>query len=304
MYWHPKEKNWITHLEIATGNTPDISMFRFHFWEPVWYFEPTKSPLDNWKKGRFLGFAETTGDLMTYWIETEGEPKPKVLARSGVRTRRNIEGLDPVVCDEETSEDLPPEPLNLPLPKSPEHLVWMDKDSGENEITLVEDNKMLECTVDDDGNDDFFQTIVGHEIRDGELYLQVNYNNENKIQKWTVPFKWIKNDVPIEVAHYIKNHVSEAKRRGAYSNWANRILQTEKSHLHRVLKSHGINDDMVSTIRRHSKNSQKRNRPDEIKFGYRIPKSVKSALLLDKENGNSLWREVIDKEMKDMDDYD
>ena len=144
-----KNKNWRTPLEISTGHTPDISMFRFHFWEPIWFFETTKSPFDNWRKWRFLGFAESTGDLMTYWIEKEDEDKPQMLVWSGIRTRRNIN-------DKVSDND-------------------MNTDNGED--------KSLNNDIDEDGNDDFnFQSIMGHEIRDGFLYFQVQYNNECGIQ--------------------------------------------------------------------------------------------------------------------------
>ena len=75
-------------MEISSGHTPDISKFRFHIWEPVWYFEPTKSPIDSWKKGRWLGFAHSTGDVMKYYVETaETGRKPQVLMRSSVISR-------------------------------------------------------------------------------------------------------------------------------------------------------------------------------------------------------------------------
>ena len=35
-----RSKEWIPPMEIRTGQTPDISKFRFNFWEPIWYFEP------------------------------------------------------------------------------------------------------------------------------------------------------------------------------------------------------------------------------------------------------------------------
>ena len=40
------------------------------------------------------------------------------------------------------------------------------------------------------------------------------------------------------------------------------------------------------------------------KFGVRVPNSVKEALELDKENGNTLWFEAIETELKQICDYD
>ena len=82
--------NWRTPLEVSTGNTPDISAFRFHVWEPIWYFDPNiKQPESNLKKGRWLGFAWQAGDALTYYIETEKEKgRNMYLIRSVIHTRR------------------------------------------------------------------------------------------------------------------------------------------------------------------------------------------------------------------------
>ena len=83
---------WRSAKERKTGHTPDISMFRFHMWEPIWYYVPhTKQPENSLKKARWLGFAHSSGDAMTYFIETENDDKTKrnvILVRSIIRTRR------------------------------------------------------------------------------------------------------------------------------------------------------------------------------------------------------------------------
>ena len=83
--------------EVSSGRTPDISKFRFHFYEPLWYFNPKlKTPKDNLLKARFLAIAESCGDAMTYYILTEPEnkhTKRQVLMRSVVKTRRKNIGL-------------------------------------------------------------------------------------------------------------------------------------------------------------------------------------------------------------------
>ena len=81
-----------TPLEVSTGVTPDVSHFRFHFYEPIWYFDPKiKIPKNNLLKARYLALAESCGDAMTYYILTEPDlPKAKrqVLMRSVIKTRR------------------------------------------------------------------------------------------------------------------------------------------------------------------------------------------------------------------------
>ena len=36
-------------LKICEGHTQDISKFRFHLWEPMWYFKKCKAPENSWK---------------------------------------------------------------------------------------------------------------------------------------------------------------------------------------------------------------------------------------------------------------
>jgi hypothetical protein len=53
-------------------------MFRFHLWEPIWYYEPcTKQPENSLKKARWLGIAHSAGDAMTYFMETERDGTSK-----------------------------------------------------------------------------------------------------------------------------------------------------------------------------------------------------------------------------------
>ena len=93
-------------MEISNGNKPDISKFRFHFWEPIWFFEPTKTPKSNWRKVIWLGFSHSTGDNMTYYVETEDTPKPQVITRSCIKTRiKNIGMKNEYVEDSTENSD-------------------------------------------------------------------------------------------------------------------------------------------------------------------------------------------------------
>ena len=81
-----------TPMEISNGHTPDISKFRFHIYEPLWYFDPKiKLPRSNLLNCRYLGLAESCGDVMTYYILTEpdsAKTRRQVLMRSAIKTRR------------------------------------------------------------------------------------------------------------------------------------------------------------------------------------------------------------------------
>ncbi|MGH3053473.1 MAG: hypothetical protein ACRDL7_00670, partial [Gaiellaceae bacterium] len=91
-----RKLGWRTPFEVNTGHTPDISMFRFYFWEPIWYLDPKiKAPLDRLKKARFLGLAHNSGDALTYYIETEKtdpESRNVILVRSVIKSRRKYIG--------------------------------------------------------------------------------------------------------------------------------------------------------------------------------------------------------------------
>ena len=74
-------------------------------WEPVWYFVPgVKAPKNNLLPARWLGFANSSGDDMTYYIWTENDPRRtkkgtkqarhRVLIRSVIRIRRKNIGQD------------------------------------------------------------------------------------------------------------------------------------------------------------------------------------------------------------------
>jgi hypothetical protein len=105
-----RKLDWRSAKERKTGYTPDISMFRFHLWEPIWYYEPhTKQPSNSLKKARWLGFAHSAGDALTYFIEPEHDDPTKrnvILVRSIIRTRRKNIGTpeeytnnDPILAD-------------------------------------------------------------------------------------------------------------------------------------------------------------------------------------------------------------
>ena len=85
-----RKLNWWTPHKKLLGDTPDILKFRFHFWKPIQYWELSKQPESGWKNGRFLGINESSGDDMTYFIETEKDPnegRNVVLTRSNIRSR-------------------------------------------------------------------------------------------------------------------------------------------------------------------------------------------------------------------------
>ena len=63
-------------MEKLHGKTSNISMFRFGFWAPVWYYEPTaKFPAPNFLPARHLGTASEHGNYFTYKVWTLPDDK-------------------------------------------------------------------------------------------------------------------------------------------------------------------------------------------------------------------------------------
>jgi hypothetical protein len=75
---------------VATGETPDISHIRFHFYQPVWYLSPTSNAGETrYLKGNFIGFSDTMGGNFSYEIALKKtrSSKAKTLSRTVVLPR-------------------------------------------------------------------------------------------------------------------------------------------------------------------------------------------------------------------------
>eukprot|EP00957_Ditylum_brightwellii_P071085 5402874-Ditylum_brightwellii.AAC.1 len=67
-----KGLEWKTPTSVLSGNTADISVFRFHFWQPNESLDSKpKFPDCKWQKKRFVGIAWDHSNPFTYLIWTE-----------------------------------------------------------------------------------------------------------------------------------------------------------------------------------------------------------------------------------------
>ena len=67
-----KSLQWRMPMEVHHGDTRDISMFRFHFWQPVEvYSQRPKFPASKLIPARFIGIAWNSGNAFTYRVWTE-----------------------------------------------------------------------------------------------------------------------------------------------------------------------------------------------------------------------------------------
>ena len=84
-----------TTSEKMVGQTPDISIFRFAWFQPIWYYNLTRSfPQDRMSPGFFLKITENTGDSFACHVSPAKDIKdiprhrnPVVLVRCVVRPR-------------------------------------------------------------------------------------------------------------------------------------------------------------------------------------------------------------------------
>jgi len=75
--------DWRTPYESLHGEIPDISVFCYFFYEPIYYMDPSlKFPQHNMLPGRFLGIARTTGDNFTFIVVQEDRLTGHMLHRS------------------------------------------------------------------------------------------------------------------------------------------------------------------------------------------------------------------------------
>ncbi len=85
---------WRTPFERIMGETPDISVFHFIFYEPIYYLDSNaRFPQPNMLPGRFLGIARTTGDSFTFYVLTDRHKERNVILTRSVIRKRNP--LDP-----------------------------------------------------------------------------------------------------------------------------------------------------------------------------------------------------------------
>lgn len=83
--------DWRTPHEKMFHETPDISVFRFPFYCPIWYYTPRNTfPNAKMLPARFLGVERRSGDSFCYLIATEPDDsnsEPQFLVRSVIRRR-------------------------------------------------------------------------------------------------------------------------------------------------------------------------------------------------------------------------
>ena len=160
---------------------------------------------------------------------------------------------------------------------------------------IIAQNMLAQCDVD--GNQfRLMEAICGHKTDGTETLHKDQYiikGNNKHLRKttkgWHVCVQWVdgstswerladmKESYPVEVAEYaVANGIDGMP---AFAWWVPYVLKKR--------------DRIIAAVnKRYFKRTHK--------FGIEIPKTVQRALEIDKENGNTLWRDAIDKELSSV----
>lgn len=101
-----------------------------------------------------------------------------------------------------------------------------------------------------------FQHIFNHYSSKGKMMLKVNYlTSDEQLTTVEVPFEIICNDVPLELARFIKENVIDKKRGGFYTTWA---MKKIKGHTRRFRKLYRSYNVTMATKTKRAPNNRKR----------------------------------------------
>jgi hypothetical protein len=148
----------------------------------------------------------------------------------------------------------------------------------------------------------------------------------NGSDRLRVSFDDLKTEAPYMLAQYVlRNKVGsrsgKASPAGKIMDWARNHLDSHRRLILRVRRTYGMSGQFsdeskweslrftpmpesekapkrVRVARKKSgRNRLKRQVMGTLKYGIRVPRNVKQALLMDQENGNTHWHDAIKKEM-------
>lgn len=144
--------------------------------------------------------------------------------------------------------------------------------------------------------------INGHRFKDGRLQLRLIMDSEET--QWN-DFRDVKEDHPRRCAIYIVDHYkprSGREGRDRVLSWAKKTLRDCERAVRRMVRLYDFvldDDDNIRRVRRavRAKKKNKKAPPKKLKYGVQVPRNVDEAYQLDKDNGDTLWADAIDKEM-------
>ncbi len=156
---------------------------------------------------------------------------------------------------------------------------------GKNRIYEYEDLVNMVNKPDEDGHERWeYDEILDHQWSPYEH----RKNCMDLLVKWAGPWKpsWVtyetfKKDDPVMLAKYAYDKGLQDRSHWSWvKDYAKNIKQLERK------------------VRQQKLMAKRTGRAVKYKFGVQIPRSIQEAYTLDKQNGNNLWRDAIQKEVK------
>ena len=325
-------------LSQVTGQVTDVSAYlSFHWWQDVLYETPTKQEA----LGKWVGVSDHAGDALTYLILTHDTQQ--VIIRSNVRpanephhpNRRllplhaspspsHVSG-HPILHSLSDALDVDASQLQLPT-FSPDELIGrtfiMEGEDGQN-IKAQVTRKIMDREAQDhqqikfllNCGEDAYEEIISYNALSDLIEQQEQQQSAGELNTWAFnailqhegPLK------PHQPSYKGSSYNILVEWGDGSETWEplNLIAKDDPITLARYAKEHNLLDlPGWKFLRKAARqvNSMtmkaKQHRPSRaIKFGVAIPASAKDAIQLDKENGNSLWQDAMDKEVAQLMEY-
>ena len=166
---------WRTPYELQHGDTPEITRFRFIFWQPIWYYNKNATfPNHKMLKGRFLGLATNVCDQYCYLVLTRSIVRPRYRAERApiVYTRTTDNTLVFFNNDGKTPLDTPSDCI-LPNIENP-LLPFL-----EDPINNSEDSNGNDAPQLDDSFEEHIAAVIGPSNRPSKRQKQCYSNDMN-----------------------------------------------------------------------------------------------------------------------------
>lgn len=342
---------WNTPLFCLTGITTDISsLLQFRFYEPVYYATADKLKYDGGTsfpsgigeaKGRFVGFAESVGDVLTYKVLTDDTHK--VIYRSCVRTALD-ETERNARLDQKGSN---PKPIEIVKSR-----VTEDSDPPKSTLRFIDPDELINRTylTPPDEKGQRFRAKIVQKIQEHVDGL----NQQTERTKFLVRLDEAKVDEIVaynDILNYLEEEMSDPSERywkfkritahegplapgdpsykGSSYNvmveWEDNSKSFEPLSVIAVdspvecaiyAKRAGLLDTpgwkRFKTIAKREKKMLRMvnqaklasfRRAPIFQFGYQVPRTPQEAIRLDTENGNTLWQDSMALEMAQLKEY-
>ncbi|MGH7974690.1 MAG: hypothetical protein ACREBR_04130, partial [bacterium] len=303
-----------TPVEVAFGNTPDIShLLQFSWYERVYIYDKGASfPETKERLGRYVGPAENCGDALTYKVllsDTDQIVKRSVLRSAetaGIEENARLEAKVKDLFESPASVD--PAAARATLQVDPKDLVGyrfikdfrgdpfaarvvehledgryrVELGDGDREEIMVYNDlvQLVDRQITDDPDDGervwIYDDISDHRpIRGRSNQWEVLVKWATGEQSWE-PLSVIHSTDPVTLAKYAKENNLLDK-----DGWKRyRAMCKDEKRYVRMLRQATLQKARAAT-----------NGDNRTKYGVKVPRNEKEAIELDKKNGNTMWQD-------------